>query len=266
MYKYLVITASALVFGLGVTSTLAADLIEEPIYVEPVAYGGLYLRGAIGMSNQQLHGGLDNRLYDSVDSLVFLDHGRFSSAPIYNFGIGYEFNDSFRVDGIVEYRGKADFKALDRITFYDGPDLVVGSNDYSAKKSEWLVMANAYYDIFDWNGIKPYVGAGAGMSRNTISNFQDEGLFEHPINGQYSSLAYGSEHSEWNFAWALHAGLGIDVTDRLTLDLGYSFLHLGDAQSGDLVAYDGTNNVKNPMKFDDITSHDLKFGIRYRFF
>ena len=54
-----------------------------------------------------------------------------------------------------------------------------------------------------------------------------------------------------------------EVTPELTLDIGYRYLDMGDAESGDLIAYDGTNDVDNPMEFKDITSHDIRVGLRY---
>jgi len=242
------------------TAAFAADIIEPPVYepeVVPVAVGGWYLRGDIGMSAQQLHGGLQNASFATAGTLQFLDSGNFSAAPTFQVGVGYQFSDWLRSDFTVQYRGKADFSALDRYdTTSDGT--WDGTNDYTAKKSEWLFLANAYWDMGTWAGVTPYLGAGIGASRNTISDFRDVNV---PTNG----VAYGATHTEWNLAWALHAGLGFQINDRLTLDLGYSFLHLGDAQSGDLIAYDGTNTTYNPMIFDSLTSHDFKFGLRYAF-
>ena len=40
-------------------------------------------------------------------------------------------------------------------------------------------------------------------------------------------------------------------------------MNLGDAISGDLVTFTGTNAVNNPMEFRNITSHDVKFGVRW---
>jgi hypothetical protein len=34
-------------------------------------------------------------------------------------------------------------------------------------------------------------------------------------------------------------------------------------RDGDLRAFDGTNGVNNPMTFKNITSHDLKIGVRW---
>ncbi|MCV0394629.1 MAG: porin family protein [Rhizobiaceae bacterium] len=243
---------------------IAADFYEPPIVEAPPpvktkSYGGWYIRGHIGMSNQRFDG-LYNVLFDTTDNLEFLDEGGFDSAPIYSVGVGYRLNDWLRGDLTAEYRGKAHFSALDRYEVVDDGDPTTwdGTNEYSAKKSEWLLLANAYVDLGKWHGISPYLGAGIGMSRNTISHFRD-------INMPTLGVAYADADSKWNLAWALHAGMSFDVTDNLALDLGYSFTHLGDARSGDLVTYTGVNAIDNPMHFNDIYSHDVKLGLRYQF-
>ncbi|MEO4000720.1 outer membrane beta-barrel protein [Mesorhizobium sp. CAU 1732] len=239
----------------------AADLYEPPVveYVPPEpVYGGWYLRGHIGMTNQRVDE-LYNVLFDDftdANNFQVVDKN-FEAGPLFGAGVGYQFNDYLRVDGIVEYRGEVGFHGLDTWTA-GGIDRF---NNYTGKKSEWLLMANAYADLGDFHGIVPYVGAGIGASRNTIHSFRDAGIDEFGA----PTLAYADSASEWNFAWALHAGVGLKATERMTIDLGYSFMNLGDARSGDIIAYDGTNLIDNPMEFRKITSHDFKLGVRYAF-
>ena len=45
--------------------------------------------------------------------------------------------------------------------------------------------------------------------------------------------------------------------------LAYRYVNLGSGLTGDIVADDGLNTVNNPMHFKDITSHDVKFGVRW---
>jgi opacity protein-like surface antigen len=232
----------------------AADYYEPPVEVVPEVVGGWYIRGHIGMSNQY-HDELTSSLFlePSILAYGFHDEGGFSSAPLFGAGVGYQFNDYLRGDLTVEYRGKSDFDALDFVTNINGTT----TNDYRAKKSEWLVLANAYVDAGDFYGIVPYFGAGVGASRNTISHFRDINI----ING---GGGWADEESKWNFAWALHAGLGIKATDRLTVDLGYSFVSLGDGQTGTLHNDDPAFDIPNDgFTFNDIYSHDLKLGVRY---
>lgn len=260
--KRLALTTAAL--ALSAMSAKAADVIEPPVYEAPpevvaVAAGGWYLRGDIGMSNTILHGGMYNVLFDDVDNLEFLDEGTFSSGVTYRAGIGYQFSQWLRADATVEFRGKTDFSALDRYEGVDDADDSTwdASNDYEARTRQWLLMANAYIDLGTYAGITPYIGGGIGAAQNSVYSFRD-------VNVQNGGTAYAEPHTQWNMAWALHAGMAMDINERLTMDLGYSYLHLGDAQSGDISTFDGTNNVNNPMIFNDLVSHDLKFGLRYK--
>jgi opacity protein-like surface antigen len=70
--------------------------------------------------------------------------------------------------------------------------------------------------------------------------------------------------SKWNLAWAVHAGLAYKVTPNFTVELAYRYLDMGDGLTGDLRTFDGSGvNTINPMTFKNITSHDLKLGVRW---
>lgn len=250
----LTVFAAALLAGAAVPAYAADVLIEEPVEVTPVAVGGWYIRGNIGMSNQYFDK-LTSDLYlnPDINEFVWLDEGGFAAAPIVSGGIGYQFNDYFRADATIEWRGKSDFSALDFVD-WDGTEY---NNEYSAKKSELVLMANGYYDIGTFYGVTPYVGAGIGASYNMISNFLDN-------NAQGGGGGYADDDGKWNLAWALHTGLGFKATERMTIDFGYSFISLGDAQTKELVNYAPGNTIPNDgVKFNDIYSHDFKIGIRY---
>ncbi|MFN0264604.1 outer membrane protein [Tepidamorphus sp. 3E244] len=252
--------AIALIAGLAATGTAgAADLLPPPPLPEPPTVhvgGGLYLRGYIGMTNQSVDS-LENAQFATAE-VTWLNEPGFDSSPLFGGGIGWVVNDWFRVDGTAEFRGRATFHGLDSYDTLPADGTPDGSNNYDGAKSEWLLLANAYFDLGTWHGITPYVGAGIGASRNTIHNFTDTNA---PVGGE----AYGATKSKWDLAWALHAGMGYQVTDRLTLDLAYRYVDMGDGVTGDLVAFDGTNAVDNPMHFKSLTSHDVMLGIRWNF-
>jgi opacity protein-like surface antigen len=217
-----------------------------PICLEE-EFNNWYLRGDIGMSSQQLKG-LDNLLY-AGNSINAVGMG-FDSAPFFGLGVGYNYNDWLRLDLTGEYRGRANFHGLDIINGGAYTD------EYHASKSEWLFLANAYADLGTWWCVTPFLGAGVGFSRNTIHSFQD---INTPLNG----VAFGADQSKWNFAWALHAGFGVKVSQSTTLEFAYRYTSLGDATSGDLITYTGTNQFNNPMLFKGLTSHDFKVGVRF---
>lgn len=245
-------TIALVVLAGAATAMQTAKAADIPQPVPEISFKGWYLRGDIGYSNQEVDE-LFNALYPTYDSVdtVYAD---FDGAPFLDFGVGYRWNHWLRFDVTGEYRSKSDFDGLDIAVI--GPDTI--PDNYTAKKSEWLALLNGYLDVGTWHGITPYVGAGVGAANIKISDFTDVST---PVLG----VAFGDDHDEWNFAWAVYAGLGFEVTDALTIDLNYRYLDLGDGESGDLVTYLGGNAIDNPMEFHDITSHDVRLGFRYAF-
>jgi opacity protein-like surface antigen len=243
--------ASALI----ATAANAADFPMPAPVAPPVDTSGWYLRGDIGMTNQQVKT-LDNDLFASTPNLVIHDKN-FEAGMLFGVGAGYRWNNWLRFDVTGEYRGETGFHGFDTWTDTIGPN--ARFNNYTGKKSEWLVLANAYIDLGTWWCITPFIGAGVGWSYNTIHSFRDAGIDEFGS----PTMAFANAASKSNFAWALHAGLAYEVSKSFTVELAYRYVNLGDAMSGDIVAFDGTNTVNNPMHFKDITSHDVKFGLRW---
>ena len=244
-----VLAVAGAAIWLALPAAQAADLPPAPppvVYQPEPEFSGWYLRGDIGMTNQEV-GSLYNVLYDTAVGLQQVSRG-FEASPLFGLGIGYQFNDWLRADITGEYRTGATFHGLD---IYPG-----GTDEYTWIKSEWLFMANVYADLGTWWSITPFVGVGAGATYNLISNFLD-------VNTPNLGVAYAEDTGQWQFAWAIHAGLAYKVNNRFTVELAYRYLNLGDAQSGDIIAYTGVNNFNNPMILQDITSHDLKLGVRF---
>ena len=242
------------------SAAFAADMAIAPppqMYAPPVVedFGGWYLRGDIGFSNQRverLNNILDSTVTTSAQSLGF------NTAGIFGLGVGYKVNNWFRADVTGEYRGNSQFFGTDRLTFPGG----FGTDTYHATKSEWVVLANAYVDLGTWWYITPFIGAGVGGARVGIANFTDQGIANNGA-GALPGLVFGDNLSKWNLAWAIHAGLAYKVSPNFTVELAYRYLDMGDGLTGDLRAFDGANNVVNPTTFKNITSHDLKLGVRW---
>jgi opacity protein-like surface antigen len=254
--KFLIAAGAATLLS---SAAFAADMpiMSPPAYAPPVIedFGGWYLRGDIGFSNQRV-----DRLNNVLDARNITSEQRlgFNSAGIFGVGVGYQINHWFRVDATGEYRGNSQFFGTDHITYLGG----VGTDTYHATKSEWLAMANAYVDLGTWWCVTPFIGAGVGAARVSIANFTDQSIANNGA-GALPGLAFGDNVSKWNLAWALHAGVAYKVTPNFTVELAYRYLDMGDGLAGDLRTFDGTNNVNNPMTFKNITSHDLKLGVRW---
>lgn len=244
---------------LATSAALAADLrMPPPPMPQPVAdFGGWYLRGDVGMSNQKVKS-LDNLLYHDPGVSVQNVGLGFSSGMTVGLGVGYQFNNWFRADITGEYRGGTEFHGLDIVSFNGA---VIGNDQYRAVKSEWLFLANAYADLGTWWCFTPFVGVGIGTTRTTFSNFLDFGTTLAPPS---TSTAFAPDATKWSLAWALYAGVGYQISRNVTVEFAYRYLDLGDGRSGDIQTFDGTNARVNPMTFNDLTSHDFKLGVRFQ--
>ncbi len=243
----------------------AADLAIAPPpigYAPPPAdFGGWYLRGDIGMSNQSANA---LTLASAPFPAGFQTTGfGFDSAPIFDVGVGYQFNNWFRVDVTGQWRGRANLHASQFSPVGAIAPGFTEADNYTGSKSEAVFMANGYVDLGTWWCVTPYIGAGIGTSYNILSGFQDNGVI---LNGGTlsNSVTYGADAGKWNLAWALHAGLGYKVTPNVTVELGYSYLNLGDAVTGPTNSFDGVT-VRNGSGFlvKSITSQDVKLGVRW---
>jgi opacity protein-like surface antigen len=254
------VASFAAVAALFATAAHAADMPSlPPVYAPPIeeSASGWYLRGDIGMTNQQFKN-LHQRRDDIAGQTVTPIGQGWDSATLFDIGFGYKFNDWFRADLIGQYRGKANFHGSDNVTFSGG----AGADNYSGSKSEWVFMANAYADLGTWWCITPYVGAGIGAANIKISGFRDDSV-TNTGGGASPGTYFAQDASQWNFAWALHAGLTYQVTRSMSIDLGYSYMDLGNATTGSGQSFDGTNANGGPFTFHHITSHDLKLGVRW---
>jgi opacity protein-like surface antigen len=255
--KFLVAAGAASLLSSVAFAADMPSIMPAPAYAPPVVedFGGWYLRGDIGFSNQRV-----DRLNNALDAgnTTSVQNNSFNTAGIFGLGVGYKVNNWFRADVTGEYRGNSQFLGKDSITYPGG----FGTDTYHASKSEWVVLANAYVDLGTWWCMTPFIGAGVGGARVSINNFTDQGL---AIQGGpvLPGLAFGDNTSKWNLAWALHAGVAYKVTPNFTVELAYRYLDMGDGLTGDLRSFDGTNNINNPMTFKNITSHDLKLGLRW---
>jgi opacity protein-like surface antigen len=249
------------------TASLAADLpppMRAPIPL-PVVAGGWYLRGYIGSSNEFLRE-ITHPDFLTAPAFGFLDKGGFDAAPFGGGGIGYQWNNWFRVDATLEYRGFAQFHALDRFfNPFQGFDQFGNpnpgrwnTNQYTASKAELVGLVNAFVDLGTWWCITPYIGAGAGFAQIKIDHFRD-------VNVMQGAGGWADTGTKTNFAWALHAGLAYKVTERFAVELGYRYLNVGNGQSGILLNQDPTvfPNTFAPVTFHNIQSHDIILGMRW---
>ncbi|MGK2922301.1 MAG: outer membrane protein, partial [Methyloceanibacter sp.] len=217
----------------------------------------------VGAANPTV-GDISTELFEFNDFEV--SHEDIKSSPLFGIGVGYQFNTWLRFDVTGEYRGKSLFIAQDRYPGGNGSFSVAsndadglflpGTNEYTADIESWVGLANAYIDLPTDRCVTPYVGGGIGLASISVLGLKD-------VNVPNFGVAYGADHTETNFAWAFYGGLAYDVNPSVTLDLSYRYLDLGDARSGRVTAYDNSSSYAG-VDINDITSHDLMFGVRWK--
>ena len=244
----------------GTASAADMAMAPQPYYAPPAPpqedFGGWYLRGDIGQTNSRgdLHYAAMDTFAASNTRLLRGGQG-FGGGTSYGLGVGYQFNSWFRADLTGEYRSKVGFNATDFITFTPGGVL---ADNYVGGYSSWVGLANAYVDLGTWWCVTPFIGAGVGAAHIQTSGISDNGL----SNGSPGSY-FADGASRTNFAWAAHAGLAYKVNSNFTVELAYRYLDMGTAVHGFGRSYDGTNAGQTSFQYRDITSHDVKIGVRW---
>lgn len=167
---------------------------------------------------------------------------------IAGFGIGWDPAGFFRADITFDYEWPGYFEG-ELICPDDCGGL--GTDLYSTETANITAMTfllNGYVDFNSLGGqVTPYVGGGIGVARLTTTNV----AFENPDGG----TGTWTGATTWNFAWALTAGVGIDVAPRVVFDINYRYVHLGTA-----VAYTSDSTIV----YSNINAHEFRGGLRFQ--
>ena len=121
-------------------------------------------------------------------------------------GAGVRINDNLRADVRLDWAGEYDIAP--------GADMSVTT-----------VLGNLYFDLDNDSAFTPYVGAGGGYGWTSID---------------------GSGGDDDGVAFALMAGVGVDLSENVTIDLGYRYRDV-------------------LISGDDPQEHQLLGGVRFGF-
>jgi opacity protein-like surface antigen len=284
----IVLSGAAGILSGAVNVASAADLrYPAPVGLPPIPVAapiaeatGWYLRGDIGLASQSMKPEIvDSRF---TPTTVGLHEFSMSNPGFVGIGAGYQFNSWLRADITGEYRLEARHRFEDKFCFGDNGGVPVatpgigcsvgatftgqdGRNFYNGRISSLLFLTNAYVDLGTWSGFTPFLGAGIGFAQHKFSNLTDSGLSDNFVLGAYTGTSgvaptrFGDK-TKTNFAWALMAGVGYDLSPSHKLEIGYRYLNMG---KGTQSLTSACSTCGDAINYKDIDAHEFKVGLRW---
>jgi opacity protein-like surface antigen len=269
----------ATIFGLAgaavlSTAALAADLpppLPQPMYQPPppvICCGsGWYLRGDVGVGMQSFKS-FDFTQTNVASGAVWpaswrIDQKDIKDTAFVGFGIGYAWNNWARFDITGEYRMSSKFKAVGSFTEFC-PGGLRCFDVYDGDHQAAVFLANAYLDLGTFWCLTPFVGFGVGGAWHKTSALTDLGT----AGGGNIPLGLTQEdRTQWNFAWAAHAGLAYNVSNNFKVEFSYRYLNMGNVPTSEVLCGAFGCGVNNgPRAFYTLTqfqSHDFRIGMRW---
>ena len=152
--------------------------------------------------------------------------------------LGYEWADGFRFEGELAQR-------------YNNTGAVGGFENSLSDFQIWSVMANAMFDFNPEGTYHPYLGVGVGLARvdGSLAGWSAGTIPVIPTPADYV-VATGNDTP---FAWQVMAGIGWELSERLTLDTEYRYFSAG-----------GTD-FDPGVSVDALAGHEAWIGLRYSF-
>lgn len=253
------VAAVALIAGATLSGALAADLSAPPLMEAPAAEpvvewgSGWYLRGDVTVTDDKRDPMM--RLPGDVSGA---NRSRIGYGA--DLGFGYQFSDMLRADATAGFasRSKQALTSTYRCT------LVAANQTGSCTESAFTrvdripLLANAYVDLGNFGGLRPYLGAGVGVAfLNAAWDRQAYFNGNSPVQYDVQTTVYGQspnlgKKTYTKFAYALMAGVGYDIRDGVTFDIGYRYLDMGTLK------LPGAGVSTNQRE------HQLRIGLRYR--
>ncbi len=126
------------------------------------------------------------------------------------------------------------------------PQGAVMAGNYSIQTKIQTVFANFYYDLDTGTSVTPYFGFGLGYAR-----INEKASVSVP-SVQYAANAKGSED---NFAYNIGAGVSVNLTYNMDVEVGYRYTDYGQIK----------NRTSGDYAKRSYDSHEVLLGLRYTF-
>ena len=157
------------------SAVFAADMaIAPPPYAAPVVedFGGWYLRGDIGFSNQRVDR-LNNALDSSLTSSV--QDNSFNTAGIFGLGVGYRFNNWFRGrrHWTISRQFATSTAQTHRLHCWRAPSVPILITAPNPNGWSWPTPMSI---SVPGGASRPFIGAGVGCRADHDLGFTDAGI------------------------------------------------------------------------------------------
>lgn len=232
---------SALVMGgVGTSGSVKAEekfLSDHYVKIE----GGAYLTRETG--RMPFKDQLGNSLELASDDL--------GTGAVFGVGVGTRFSENVRADITFNYRIGSELSTNENFATSGSPT--------TADLRSFGLMANAFFDVAEFKvdeiSFVPYLGGGVGLVVN------DLGYVREVLTG---GIAVWEGDTKTNMAWQLGAGVGVGLSETLSIDAGYRYVDLGKIHSGVQIASGTSGRLQKKIQGDYIT-HELTLALRYSF-
>lgn len=224
-------------------------LVNQAASEEPLL-SRFYLKGEAGLTLGGPTGSLQFR--DNLGNLGVLKNTHPDLGGAFGVGVGAQVTDFLRTEVLFNYRTGSTLNT--RLTNFNF------NQRYESGLSSYSIMAAGYFDIHTFQvanlEITPNISGLAGVAFNTTGDFT--------IRTPGSADIVFKGDSSTNFAWGLGAGAGVKLSEKVTLDLGYRYVDLGEFQSGTALISGATGNLQERVE-GAYKTHELMMGVRFRF-
>ena len=239
----------------GSTQTTAGRQYYQPADYDRLADSGLYVGIGVGY-NASIMGGITADYTGEEDAYTVpgaFEQGDFDSDTVIplQVSVGAAINNDIRVDfSYLRYSGLGYPKT---VSTSDGAGGVVDANVDGGAITANTTMLNIYYNIDSFTGylaggsLRPYVGAGVGISLNTIADYVvSDNTFYSIMDPAYAAagqltgvsdiIAYHNGGTTEEFAFMLEGGVTTEMEGGIKLDFFVRYANLGKVKnSGSIV-------------------------------
>jgi opacity protein-like surface antigen len=265
--KMLVLISPLLAAGQSYAADLNRPTFEERMIEASPALRQFYVRADLGVARQSVGAFSQSDLSNNGGAFVSKSIG---DTVVVGAGLGWQVTERVRFDVTGEYRSSAQVTALDNLSaaLTDPDGSLIANTHYQGRMSAIVGLLNGYLDLGTRRGITPYVGAGIGLSHTSTSGFttSSSATFVDATTGVATTQlthGVGGGKSQMNFAWALMAGVNVDISTHAKLDIGYRYINLGADVAATTGMFDCVCGVVGqPLKFGDLDAHEIRIGLR----